>query len=547
MALLCLMQDQPLSISSLITYAANRHGSREIVARTCEGPIHRTTWAEVEERSRRLAKALCELGVSEGDRIGTLAWNTHRHLECFYGVSGMGAVLHTINPRLFEDQIRYIINHAEDKYLICDLEFLPIVERLWPDLCALNGVILLCERHDMPKTSIIPSLFSYESMLEPPASDFQWPDVDERSASSLCYTSGTTGNPKGVLYSHRSTLIHALAANQPDKFGLTANDSILAIVSLYHANAWSLPYVAPLVGAKLVLIGPLHDPKSVHELIEGESTTFACAVPTVWRTLLTYLQETGKTVETLSRCLIGGTAMPKVIRDTFRDQFRVDVVHLWGMTETSPLGTIGTATPALDILSEEERSHQLLKQGRLPFGINIKVVGPDGELLPSDGASSGALWVRGHWVASGYFRHDDDALLDKDGWFPTGDTGTIDQFGYMEITDRLKDVIKSGGEWISSIELENLAMAHPGVDLAAAIAVDHPRWDERPVLVIVASKEGPPSKEEMLKYLRSKVAKWWLPDDILVIDEMPLTGTGKVLKSSLRDRFKTHLIDNGLV
>jgi fatty-acyl-CoA synthase len=544
MSLQGLMQDEPLLISSLIRYAAEQHGDREVVARSCEGPIHRTSWAEVEARGRRLAQALLALGVGEGDRVATLAWNTHRHLECFYGVSGIGAVLHTVNPRLFEEQIEYIVRHAQDRVLVFDLEFLPLVEKLAARCSDVRHFVALCEKQDLPVGSTLAGLLSYEEILAARSGDFTWPDFDERAASSLCYTSGTTGNPKGVLYSHRSTVLHALGANQPGVFCLRPVDCVLGMAPLYHANGWAMPYVLPLAGAKYVLPGSKLEPAACQELIEGEAVTAAFAVPTVWTMMLGYLAQSGKRIESLERTFIGGTAVSQALRDAYRDEHGVEVVHLWGMTETSPLGTIGTPTARVAALPKEERDRQLLKQGRIPFGVKMKIVGGDGREVQRDGQDFGAMWVKGPWIASGYFKGEGGDVLDADGWFPTGDVGTFDAFGYMKITDRTKDVIKSGGEWISSIDLENLAQAHPKVQLAAAVAAYHPKWDERPILVVVPTPGQGVTKEEVLGILEGKIAKWWMPDDVVVVDELPMTATGKIRKATLRERFWNHLAES---
>jgi len=533
-----LMQDEPLLISQLIRYAAEQHGDREVVARTCEGPIHRTGWAEVEARGKRLAQALGELGVGEGDRVGTLAWNTHRHLECFYGVSGIGAVLHTVNPRLFEEQIEYIVRHAEDRVLVFDREFLPLVEKLAARFEAVRHYVLLCEKRDLPGDSSLGSLLAYEELLAAQSGRFAWPRFDERAASSLCYTSGTTGNPKGVLYSHRSTVLHALGANQPGVFGLRPTDCVMGMAPLYHANGWALPYVLPVAGAKYVLPGSKIEPAACQELIEGERVTAAFAVPTVWTMMLGYLAQSGKTLDSLQRTFIGGTAVPQALRDAYRE-----VVHLWGMTETSPLGTIGTPTAAVAEMEQETRDRQLLKQGRLPFGVKMKITGGDGTEVKHDGEDFGAIWVKGPWIASGYFKGEGGPVLDGDGWFPTGDVGTLDEHGYMKITDRTKDVIKSGGEWISSIELENLAVAHPKVQLAAAVAAYHPKWDERPLLVVVPVPGETITREEVLGALEGRIAKWWMPDDVVIADELPMTATGKIRKATLREQLWNHLAD----
>jgi acyl-CoA synthetase (AMP-forming)/AMP-acid ligase II len=531
-----LMQEHELLISSLIRHAAVHHGQREIVSRSGDGGLHRTNWAEVERRSRRLARALESAGIRSGDRVATLAMSTFRHLECFYGVSGMCAVLHTVNPRLFREQIAYIINHAEDRVLLLDAEFLPLVESIAPSLHCVERFVVLAGPDEMPASRVL-ALESYEALLAATDDDYEWPAFEERTASSLCYTSGTTGNPKGVLYSHRSTLIHAFAAMQPDGFALGSCDAVMPIAPMFHANAWSLPYGCAMTGAKLVLPGNRLDPASLHALIEGEGVTFAVGVPTIWTMLIAYLREHRKTLGKLNRCLVAGTALPPAVQGTLQDEFGVRVIHAWGMTETSPIGTFSTLTAEVAALPLAEQRAELLKQGRVPFGIDLKIIGPDGRRVPNDGTAFGALWVRGPWIASGYFKGDGGQVLDDGGWFPTGDVASWDKYGYMKITDRTKDVIKSGGEWISSIDIENLAMSHPKVQLAAAVAAFHPKWDERPVLVIVPAEGEPPTKDEILGFLAPRMAKWWLPDDVVFIHEMPMTATGKVLKSKLREQY----------
>lgn len=536
-----LMQDVPLLISSLIEHAALNHPRQEVVARQVDGSIFRYTYIEAAARARRLARALGELGVGEGDRVATLAWNTHRHFECFYGISGMGAVCHTVNPRLFKDQIRFIINHAEDGILLIDADFAPMIAAMLPDLPAVRQVIILGHSADGLDTAGLDDLLYYEDLLAGTEDDFDWPVLDERSASSLCYTSGTTANPKGVLYSHRSTLIHALAASGVDNLALGASDVIMPVAPLYHANAWSLPYSAPMVGAKLVLPGRHLDAASLLELIREEGVTTSCGVPTVWTLMLEHLDKVGGDLSALDRIYVGGTALPASIQDRFADQYNVRAVHLWGMTETSPIGTIARETPEIMALDHEARRAQLQKQGRLPFGVEMKTVGPDGTCLPRDGKSSGDIWIRGPWIANGYFGEDEDSL-DDEGWFPTGDVGHLDAYGFMQITDRTKDVIKSGGEWISSVEIENIVVAHPKVSLAAVVGVSHPKWDERPILCVTPVGDDWPEKAELLEFLTGRIAKWWLPDDVIVLDEMPMTATGKIRKADLRRRFRDHLI-----
>ncbi|MCJ7452944.1 MAG: long-chain-fatty-acid--CoA ligase [Steroidobacteraceae bacterium] len=531
-----LMQDHPLLISTLIRHAAENHGRREVVSRLGDGSIHRTDYATIEQRARRLARALESRGIRSGDRVATLAWNTYRHVECFYGVSGHGAVLHTVNPRLFHEQIAYIIRHAEDRVLVFDADLLPIVETIAPEIGCVERFVVLCDRSGMPQSERL-KLEAYEDWIDGADDDYTWPNLDERAASSLCYTSGTTGNPKGVLYSHRSTLIHALSASQADGFSLSGLDAVMPIAPLFHANGWSLPYACPMVGAKMVLPGHHMDAGSLFELLSTEGVSFAVGVPTIWTMLLTYMSEQGATLPNLGRCLVAGTALPPAVQKSLKDVHGAIAIHAWGMTETSPIGTVGTPTAEVDTLPEVERAVQLLKQGRVPYGVEIQVRDSQGGIAPRDGETFGPLWVRGSWVASGYFKGEGGAVLDADGWFPTGDVATWDRYGYMKITDRTKDVIKSGGEWISSIDVENAAMSHPKVALAAAVSAFHPKWDERPVLVIVPKAGQQLTREELLEFLTPLMAKWWLPDDVVFVSEMPMTATGKILKAKLREQY----------
>ena len=538
-----LMQEWPLLVPTILDHAARWHGEREIVTRTVEGPMHRTTYAEIHSRARRVAKALQRLGVRPGDRVGTLAWNTHRHMESWYGIMGAGAICHTLNPRLFPEQIVYIANHAEDAYILADTTFLPILEGVQAQLTHLKGVVLLTDRAHMPETKLR-NVLCYEELVAAEDDDFEWVQVDENDACGLCYTSGTTGNPKGVLYSHRSNVLHALACGNADAFGLRSFDSVLPVVPLFHANAWSLVFSAPIVGAKLVMPGMKLDGQSVHELLETEAVTFTAAVPTVWLMLLQYLEKEGKKLSTLKRVAIGGSACPRAMIEKFEDDYGVEVMHAWGMTEMSPLGTLGSFKAGMESLPREERIQQKLKQGRPPYTVDMKITGDDGTPLPHDGKAFGNLKVRGPAVAAGYFKGEGGVILDEKGWFDTGDVSTLDPRGFMQITDRAKDVIKSGGEWISSIDLENTAVGHPAVLEAAVIGVAHRKWDERPLLIVVKKPGAEVSKDELLDYMKDKVAKWWLPDDVVFVDEIPHTATGKIQKLTLRERFKDYRLPN---
>jgi fatty-acyl-CoA synthase len=535
-----LMQDRPLLISNMIVHAAKFHGSREIVSRLVEGPIHTTNYAEVEYRSRKLAHAMAGFGIKHGDRVGTLAWNTFRHLEIWYAVSGMGSVCHTLNPRLFPDQIVYIANHAQDRLLFVDLTFLPLVETIIDRLTSVEAVILMSDRTHLPASSKIPNLMVYEDFLDQGSDDYAWPQFDETTASSLCYTSGTTGNPKGVLYSHRSTSIHSLACNSADALGIRSVDSVLPVVPMFHANAWSLPYGCAMTGSKMVMPGAAMDGKSIHELLESQQVTFTAAVPTVWLGLLQYLEAGNLGLSSLKRVVIGGSACPRSMIEAFEVKYGVDVFHAWGMTETSPLGTVGALKAGMEDWDLDKRLDAKVKQGRLIFGIDMKITGDDDKALPHDGKAFGNLKVRGPWVVGAYFKGDGGAILDDQGFFDTGDVATIDPDGFMQITDRAKDVIKSGGEWISSIEIENLTVGHPDVAEAAVIGIAHPKWDERPLLIIVPKSGRSPTKADLLAYLSDKIAKWWMPDDVVFVSEIPHTATGKIQKTTLRSQFANH-------
>jgi len=539
-----LMMDMPLLVSSLLRHAARHHGDAEIVSRRVEGDIHRYTYADCHARAARLADALTRRGVHQGDRIATLAWNGYRHMELYYGVGGMGAVIHTINPRLHPEQIAWIVNHASDAFLAFDLTFLPIVEAIAAHCPQVRGWIAMCDRDRMPQGSKVPNLVNYEELLSGGSDGYVWPELDERSGVALCYTSGTTGNPKGALYSHRSSVLHAFGAALPDAMGCSARDSILPVVPMFHVNAWGIPYVGALVGAKLVFPGPALDGKSIYELFENENVTYSAGVPTVWLGLLQYVSSNNLKFSTFKRTVIGGSACPPAMIRTFREQYGVDVIHAWGMTEMSPLGTLSRLQNKHLHLSEAAQQKKLEKQGHVIFGVDMKIVDGDEQELPWDGKAYGELLVRGPWVVKEYFRGEGGDPLRYDaegrGWFPTGDVATIDEDGYMQITDRSKDVIKSGGEWISSIDLENLAVAHPDVAQAAVIGVAHPKWDERPLLIVVRKPGSKVTREELLAFYEGKIAKWWTPDDVQFIDAIPLGATGKILKTRLREQFRDY-------
>jgi len=538
------MQDRQLLISSLIEHADNFHGDAPIVSRTCEGPIHRCTYGDVHRRARQLAQALTALGVQRDERIATLAWNTHRHMETYYAVSGMGAVLHTINPRLFPEQIGYIANHAADQYLFFDIVFVPLVEQLASQLPTVKAFVAMTDRAHMPAAAI-PNLICYEDLIAGYAGDYAWPQFDEKHAASLCYTSGTTGNPKGVLYSHRSSVLHAFMACAADCVGLSAFDSTLVVVPMFHANAWGVVYAGAMCGAKLVFPGPALDGKSIYELLESEHVTLALGVPTVWLTLFQYIDAAGRQAAKdlcLKRVFIGGAAVPRMMAERFDREFGAFAAHSWGMTEMSPIGTVGNLLPKHGGLSAEQRLDVQGKQGRGIYGVEMKIVDDDGAPLAHDGVAAGHLKVRGPWISSAYFRGEGGDILDRDGFFDTGDVATLDPDGYMKITDRSKDVIKSGGEWISSIDLENAAIGHPAVGEAAVIGVPHPKWQERPLLVLVCKPGQSVSREQMLAFLADKVARWWLPDDVVFVAELPHTATGKLQKMKLREIFRDHVL-----
>ncbi len=534
-----LMMQQPLLISSLLTHAERHHGEQQIVSRRVEGDIHRYSFRDMAVRSRRMANALGTLGMKSGDRVATLAWNTHRHMELYYAVSGAGGVLHTLNPRLHPDQVVWIADHAEDQILFFDLTFLPVIEAIASRVKTIRTFVAMTDRAHMPATAKVPGLLCFEELCEQHAPEFAWPSFDENTASSLCYTSGTTGNPKGVLYSHRSTILHTMASAMPDALNVSTRDCILPVVPMFHVNAWGLPYSACMVGAKLVFPGPGLDGKSLHELFESEGVTVSAGVPTVWQGLLGYMDGNGLKFGTMRRTIIGGSACPPAMMRSFQERYGVEVLHAWGMTEMSPIGTVCTLKGTQAGLSADEKLAVQAKQGRAVYGVDMKIVGEDGVELPWDGKSAGELLVRGPWIISQYLKGEGgDPLVD--GWFPTGDVAHIDANGFMQITDRSKDVIKSGGEWIGSIDLENIAMAHPAVAMAACIAAPHPKWDERPLLVVMKKPNAEVTREDILAFYEGKIAKWWTPDDVVFVDAIPLGATGKMQKMKLREMFRSH-------
>ena len=533
-----LMMNTPLLISAIAEHAARYHGGREIVSVTADNPRHRYTVAEAMARARQLANALVKLGLSEGDRVATIAWNDYRHLEIYYGVSGSGYVCHTINPRLFAEQLVFIINHAQDRWIFVDPMFLPLIEKIADKIAGVEGYVVLTDEAHMPDTSL-QNVRCYETLVGAESSDFAWPELDENSAAALCYTSGTTGDPKGVLYSHRSTLLHAYAGVAPDVMNLSSRDNVLPVVPLFHVNAWGIPYSALMVGAKLVLPGPkMGDGETLYALMDSEDVTLALGVPTVWLALLQYMAKAGKRLDKLKSTIIGGAAVPRSMIEEFRDKHDVEVRQGWGMTEMSPLGTVNTAKAGLESMSGDEQLDLATKAGRGIFGVEMRIVDADGVEQPWDGVAYGALQVRGLWICSDYFRLEGGAgTHTSDGWFETGDVATIDPHGYLAITDRTKDVIKSGGEWISSIELENVATDHSAVAEAAVIGVAHPKWTERPLLVVVKAEGQEVSKDDLLAWFDGKVASWCVPDDVAFVEELPHTATGKVKKIELRKQF----------
>jgi len=534
--MLGLMQEWPLLCHRIIDHAALNHADRPIVTRSVEGPIHTTNYAEIRARALRLAQRLERDGIRLGDRVATLAWNTWRHFESWYGIMGIGAIYHTVNPRLFPEQIVWIVNHAEDRVMLLDLTFVPLIEKLAAQMPTIERYVVLTDAKHMPATAL-KNAVPYEQWIGEADGDFAWKAFDENTAAGMCYTSGTTGNPKGVLYSHRSNVLHGLMANNADVKGLTSRDVALPIVPMFHANTWSINFSAPISGASLVLPGPKLDGASIYELLDRYKVTCSAGVPTVWLMLLQHLAATGSKLPHLKKIVIGGSACPRAMTKTFQDEYGVEVIHAWGMTEMSPLGTVCTMKPAFAGLAGEERLDIQQMQGHTPFLVEMKITDDSGKRLPWDGRTFGRLKVRGPSVARAYYREEGN-ILDAEGFFDTGDVATIDRHGYMRITDRSKDVIKSGGEWISSIEIENLAIGHPKVAEAAVIGVRHPKWDERPLLVLVLKPGASATREEIFAFMKGKIAGWWMPDEIVFVDEIPHTATGKIQKTVLRERFK---------
>jgi fatty-acyl-CoA synthase len=539
--MLGLMQDWPLLCHRIIDHAAIQHGAREVVSRSIEGPLHRTTYREVRTRALKVAQRLQREKVALGDRVATLAWNTWRHLESWYGITGIGAIYHTINPRLFPEQIAYIVNHAEDRLMFLDLTFVPLMEKLQDKLPTVQRFVVLTDAVNMPQTALRNAI-AYEDWLGDADGDLRWASFDENTAAGMCYTSGTTGNPKGVVYSHRSNVLHSMMALWPDTFDLSVQDTIMPVVPFFHANGWTIAFSAPMAGCKLVLPGAKLDGPSVYELLEGERVTMTAAVPTVWLTLLAHMEANNLKLSSLRRVLIGGSACPRAMIQKFEDNHGVTVAHAWGMTEMNPIGSICAIKPDYGAFDRDGILDVKVKQGSAPFTVEMKIIDDAGKELPWDGKTFGRLMVRGAAVAREYFKGEGGQILDADGFFDTGDVATIDPYGAMQITDRAKDVIKSGGEWISSIDLENLAIGHPKVAEAAVIGIAHPKWDERPLLVIVLKKDQRATKEEILGFMQGKIAKWWMPDDVAFVDEIPHTATGKIQKMALRDQFKDYAL-----
>ena len=540
------MMTQPLIISDLLEYAAAHHGGSEVISRRQEGDIHRYTYRDALTRTKQLVNALQFLGVQPGDRVATLAWNGYRHLECYYAISGIGAICHTVNPRLYTEQVEYIINHAEDCYVFLDACFAKLLEPVADKLTSVRGFIFMIDEDQMPATTL-PNPINYEALLAAQAGTFSWPRFPAETASGLCYTSGTTGNPKGVLYSHASTILHAYASRNPDALNVSADSVVMPVVPMYHVCAWGMPYIAPMSGANLVLPGDGMDGQSLHELIEIAQVDLMLGVPTVWLGLIDYLKKTGKRMDSVQTVGVGGSASPRSLVETLDKEYGVYLLPIWGMTETSPLATLGAPTRAMQSMSDEERYRLQTTAGRPMFGVDIEIFGDDDERLPHDGITRGYLRVRGPWVLDAYFKNEkpESFFIDAEGgrWFDTGDIAVIDENSYLQIVDRAKDVVKSGGEWISSIDLENAAVGHPQVMEACVIGVRHKKWDERPLLFIVQQEGANLTKEEVLSYLEQHVAKWWLPDDVLFVQELPHTATGKLQKRTLRDEYIDYLME----
>jgi len=538
--MLGLMQDWPLLCHRVIDHAATCHPGRPIVSRSIEGPLHTTTYAEVRRRALQVAQRLDKAGIKLGDRVATLAWNTWRHLEAWYGIMGIGAIYHTVNPRLFADQIVWIVNHAEDRLMLVDLTFVPILEKLADKLTSIEQYVVLTDAAHMPATAL-KNAVPYEEWIAEVDGDFAWKSFDENTGAGMCYTSGTTGHPKGVVYSHRSNVLHSMIAAQADAMGVSSREVIMPVVPMFHANCWGLALTAPMLGAAMVMPGGKLDGASVYEMLDTCRVSSTAAVPTVWLMLLQHLEANNLKLPYLKKVVIGGSACPRAMIEKFREHYGVDVIHAWGMTEMSPLGTLCSLKPEYAGLTGEALLDVQQKQGHAPFGVEMKITDDAGKPMPWDGKTFGRLKVRGPAVARAYFK-DDSNILDSEGYFDTGDVGTIDRYGYLGITDRSKDVIKSGGEWISTIELENLAVGHPKVAEAAVIGVRHPKWDERPLLIIVPKAGQQVGKDELLAFLNGKVANWWLPDDVVFVAEIPHTATGKIQKTTLRTQFKDYVL-----
>ena len=535
------MQDVPLLVNRILDHALVNHGEREIVSRLVEGNIHRETYADAHLRARKLSQALQALGMGVGDVVATMAWNTHRHFEAWYGITGVGGIYHTLNPRLFPEQLSYIINHAEDKIILTDLTFVPVLEGIEKDIPNVKAIIIMTDAAHMPETSL-KNVLCYEDLIDSNNGDFNWVEVDERAPSGMCYTSGTTGNPKGVCYTHRSNVLHTLTSLSNDVMGLSSMDSVMPVVPMFHANAWGLAFSAPAVGSKIVNPGPNMDGESIYQLLTEEEVTFSAAVPTVWLMLLQHMEANNLKLPKLNNVTIGGSAVPRMMLEKFERDYGVMVKHAWGMTELSPLGSIASFKSGMEHMSFDEQMDIKVKQGRPPYLVEMKITDDEGNELPRDGKAFGHLMVRGPFIVGEYVKGDGGRILDKDGFFDTGDVATLDPLGFMQITDRAKDVIKSGGEWISSIEIENIAVGFDKLQETAVIGVEHPKWDERPLLIVVKNPGVEVTKEEVLAYLDGKIAKWWMPDDVVFVDEIPHTATGKIQKLTLRQQFADYTL-----